>query len=199
MTGAGASQSATPPRGTAALRLALGYALAVAVHVTPEALTRPTPCRDWDLRALLLHAIDSVAALTEGLDHGHIGLYPVADPSAVAADPGALFRQGAQRLLRSCSAADCSGGVVTIGGCPMAGSVLTMAGALEIAVHGWDISQACGQCEPIPAGLAVGLLRTAPLLVTAADRHEQFAKPVTVAVAACPSDRLAAFLGRSAS
>ena len=69
--------------------------------------------------------------------------------------------------------------------------------ALEVALHGWDISRACGQRQPIPRFLAIDLLAIAPLLVPRARLHPLFAAPVAVAATACPSDRLAAFLGRS--
>jgi len=69
--------------------------------------------------------------------------------------------------------------------------------ALEIAVHGWDMSQACGHRRPIPQPLAAGLLTLAPLLVPETGRHPLFAAPATVPPGAGPSDRLAAFLGRT--
>jgi uncharacterized protein (TIGR03086 family) len=197
----GGLRGLTPPGGTAALEWALRYALVAAGHATPELMDRPTPCRAWDLRMLLLHATDSLAALAEGLDDGRVLLHSeaaAADPGmlhseAAAADPGVLFRWRARRLLGSCSRADLADGVITIGGCPMAAMVLVTAGALEIAVHGWDVAQACGSREPIPAPLAAGLLRATDL-----DRRHLFAAPVRVTAAASPSDRLTAFLGRPA-
>jgi len=57
--------------------------------------------------------------------------------------------------------------------------------------------RACGQREPIPRALASGLLVMAPVLVPGTGRHPLFAAPVTVAATAGPSNRLAAFLGRT--
>src|SRR5207342_1411872 len=87
--------------------------------------------------------------------------------------------------------------VIDIAGCPLPVGALEGAGALEVAVHGWDISQACGQRRPIPPALAVDLLAIAPLLVPETGRHPLFAAPVTVTPRADPSDQLAAFLGRT--
>jgi uncharacterized protein (TIGR03086 family) len=191
-----------PPTGMAAFQEALQYALVAAALVTAEQMERPTPCRGWDLRMLLVHATDSLDALAEGLDDGRVrlaadtaGTRPFADAGA---DPGSAFRWRALRLLGSCPRADLADGVITVGGCPMAATVLVAAGALEIAVHGWDIAQACGSREPIPATLAAGLLRAAPHLVTEADRQQLFAAPVRVPAAASPSEQLTAFLGRPA-
>ena len=79
----------------------------------------------------------------------------------------------------------------------LAASVMAGAAALEVAVHGWDISRACGQRQPIPRALAIDLLAIAPVLVPRAGRHPLFAAPVTVPATAGPSDQLAAFLGRA--
>lgn len=191
-----------PPSGVAAFQRALRYALVASGLVTPEQMGRPTPCRGWDLRMLLLHATDSLAALAEGLDDGRVRLpAETAGPGPLAdagTDPGSVFRWRALRLLGSCSRANLAGGVITVGGCPMAPTLLVATGALEIAVHGWDIAQACGSREPIPGPLAAGLLRAAPLLITEADRQQLFAAPVRVPAAASASDRLTAFLGRPA-
>jgi uncharacterized protein (TIGR03086 family) len=184
------------PSGTEAFRQALRYALAATEHVAPELMPRPTPCQGWDLRMLLTHAAESLDALSEGFAGAPIDLVPPAARSDVTADPGFAFRERAWTLLVSCGRAD-PGGLVMVGGCPMAPGLLAAAGALEIAVHGWDITRACGDDAPIPAPLAGWLLRAAPLLISRADRGELFAAPVRVPAGADVSDRLAAYLGRA--
>ena len=70
-------------------------------------------------------------------------------------------------------------------------------GAIEITVHGWDISVACGARRPVPQGLAaVLLLPIAPLLITPDTRPGLFADPVLLPGPAHPGDQLVAFLGR---
>jgi uncharacterized protein (TIGR03086 family) len=196
MNSADAERAVMAPGGSA-LEHALRYAAAAAEPVTLDLMRWPTPCRDWDVRTLLLHAGESLAALAEGLDGGHIALQPQSDCLDLEPDPAGAFRDRAGRLLRSCRGAGRVREIVTIADCPMAPGVLVLAGALEIAAHGWDISQACGCREPIPDALALDLLQVAPFLVTTADRHVLFAPPVSVTAAASPSDRLAAFLGRA--
>ena len=44
-----------PPGAIALLGGAIRYALGVCALVTPAEMTRPTPCADWDLAALLAH------------------------------------------------------------------------------------------------------------------------------------------------
>jgi hypothetical protein len=85
---------------------------------------------------------------------------------------------------------------VYIGDRELTASVVTVAGAIEIAVHGWDISVACDGARVIPFNLAAVLLPIAPLLITAETRSGLFADPVRLARPACPGDELVAFLGR---
>jgi uncharacterized protein (TIGR03086 family) len=195
MTPAGAM--AGPADGTGMLEPAISYALAAVRAVTPEFLSRPTPCRGWDLRMLLRHTIESLAALHEGIDAGCVGLDPAVDDGDLATDPGRAFRDRAGRLLDAWTSPGHQHQVIDIAGCPLAPGVMAGAGALEIAVHGWDMSRACGHRQPIPHALATGLLAIAPLLVPGTGRYPLFAAPVIVAPTAGPSDRLAAFLGRA--
>jgi uncharacterized protein (TIGR03086 family) len=146
---------------------------------------------------LLRHACESLAAFGEGIEAGRVGLDPAAEDGVLAADPARAFRDRAGQLLDAWTGPGHQRQVVEIAGCPLAASVMAAAAALEVAVHGWDISRACGQRQPIPRALAIDLLATAPVLVPRTGRHPLFAAPVTVAATAGPSDRLAAFLGRS--
>jgi uncharacterized protein (TIGR03083 family) len=210
-----------PDPGTGGLlSAALEYALQAAAPAGPWLLARPTPCRDWDLRMLLRHVAESLAVLQEGLTSRRIALHPGPEDAAVTADPLAAFRDRAARLLAAslahdggpgdgtgperhghpvnglCRAAALAHGVILIGGHWLPGDIAAGAGALEVAMHGWDIALACGRPEPIPGPLAARLLQLSPLLVPAGGRAPLFAEPVPVPAAAGPSDQLAAFLGR---
>jgi uncharacterized protein (TIGR03086 family) len=189
--------TAWPAEDARLLEPSISYALGVALAVTPELLSRPTPCGKWDLRMLLRHACESLAAFGEGIEAGRVGLDPAAEDGDLAADPGRAFRRRAGQLLDAWTGPGRQRQVIDIAGCPLAPGAMAAAAALEIAVHGWDISRACGQRQPIPRVLAVDLLAIAPVLVPRTGRHQLFAAPITVAATAGPSDRLAAFLGRS--
>jgi uncharacterized protein (TIGR03086 family) len=192
-----AAPAAWPAEGARLLEPSISYALGVVLAVTPELLSRPTPCREWDLRMLLRHACESLAAIGEGLEAGRIGLDPAAEDGALAADPVRAFRDRACQLLDTWTGPGHQRQVIEVAGCPMTASVMAAAAALEVTVHGWDISRACGQRHPIPRPLALDLLVIAPVLVPRTGRHPLFAVPVTVPATAGPSDRLAAFLGRT--
>lgn len=178
--------------GIGLLERAVDYTLGSLHSVTPAALPRPTPCRDWTLRELLAHMNDSLLALREAADLGRVELsaYP-AD-----GDPIALLKDRACRLLSAWRVSQRE--AVSIGDTAMTTSILTSAGALEIAVHGWDVAEACGGGRPVPEPLAEELLELAPFLLHDADRPGRFGARVQVSPLAGASDRLLAFTGRRA-
>jgi len=67
---------AVPADALGLLEGAIGYALGAVRAVTPQLLSGPTPCADWDLRTLLHHLNDALDVLGEGIDTGRIGPYP---------------------------------------------------------------------------------------------------------------------------
>src|SRR5260370_37100131 len=77
---------------------AVAYALEPVAVITPGLLARTTPCRGWDLRMLLWHCCESLAALREGLAAGRVGPCP-AGCGYGAADPVRTYTVSALRLL----------------------------------------------------------------------------------------------------
>ncbi|MQA84021.1 MAG: TIGR03086 family protein [Streptosporangiales bacterium] len=193
-------ETARQTDGVGLLERAIGYAFPAVEAVTPECLACPTPCRSWDLRMLLHHVNDSLAALYEGMDTGRVGLGLAADDDGdPTTDPAQTFRERAARLLGAWTGVERHEPLIAIADLSLTKSIVTGAGAIEIAVHGWDISQACGHHRPLPYELAVDLLKICPLVVPDNARHSLFAAPITMSAFACPSDRLVAFLGRDPS
>jgi uncharacterized protein (TIGR03086 family) len=182
-----------PVTGRGMLEQAVTYLLDGIRRIAPESMDAPTPCAGWSLRMLLSHTCESLEALTEAFGCGAVGLWP-----APAVAPGAEIasvRARCGRLLAACAVAS-AGERVSVAGYDLTGSVVISAGAVEIAVHGWDIRAAAGHPEPVPAPLAEALLRVVPELVTDGTRDGLFGEPVPVPVMAAAGDRLVAYLGR---
>ena len=181
------------------LAQAVSFADVVLDAVTPQLLSQPTPCRACNLRMLLEHAGESLAALYEGFIIRRVAVTaPQAEVNGPSSAAGLVstFRVRAAALLDASAEAD-GDAQVTIGDQPMPLGCLCTTGALEITMHAWDISQACGQCLPIPDEAAADLLTEALVLVPTLDRYPLFAAPVPVPPGSTASDRLAAYLGRS--
>jgi uncharacterized protein (TIGR03086 family) len=192
-----------PPSGaTGLLAGAISYMLGVCALVRPGEMALPTPCADWDLGMLLGHLSDSMADLETAIRTGHLDLER--PPDQVAGDPVETLRDRAAQLLCAVYGYGGPGCFVAVGGLPVPAGLVACTGAVEIAVHGWDVSAArsrasCGEADhgevrPIPAVLATRMLRLGPLLVVG--REGLFAVPVDVPAQASPGDRLVGYLGR---
>ena len=188
---------------------AISYALRVCALVGPGEMTLPTPCAEWDLGMLLGHLSDSMADLETALRTGGLDLdRPGNPPDPGTGDPVELIRERAAGLLCASygysvpETPEIPGRLerfVAVGGLPMPAGLVACTGAVEIAVHGWDVSAARGRAgrggvQPIPAALASRMLGLCPLLV--AGREGLFAAPVEVPDQASPGDRLVGYLGR---
>ncbi len=118
---------------------AISYMLGVCAPIGPAEMTLPTPCADWDLAMLLGHLCRSLADLETALRTGQLDLE---EPASAVGDPVEVLRDRAAQLL--CTGY-CFGGperFVAVGGLPMPAGLVACTGAVEIAVHGWDVSAA---------------------------------------------------------
>jgi len=186
------------------LASAISYALGACVQVARREMTLPTPCTDWDLEALLAHLAASMADLESALRTGHLDPEPddpaTPDPDDPTIppldgdDPVELLRDRAANLLFACYAHHGPDQFVLVGDLPLPAEIVTCTGAVEIAVHGWDVRAARGRGAPIPPALATRMLRLSPFLVTG--REGLFGTPVQVPAQASPGDQLVAYLGR---
>ena len=189
-----------PSGALALLASAISYALGACVKVAPAEMALPTPCTDWDLEALLAHLASSMADLESAFRTGHLDLdsHDPAGPDPVGDEPVEVLRDRAANLLFACYSHHGGDRFVLVGGLPLPAGIVACTGAVEIAVHGWDVSAARagrGQSgRPIPPALATRMLRLSPLLVTG--REGLFGAPVQVPSQASPGDRLVAYLGR---
>ena len=195
----------TLPGAIGLLAGAVSYMLGVCAPLGPEEMALPTPCPHWDLARLLSHLCESMADLEAALRTGRLDLD--GPPGRTGGDPVEALRDRAAELL---CAGYCYGGperFVTVDGLPIPAGVVACTGAVEIAVHGWDVSAARARAgrgstgegdvqeAPIPAALATRMLRLGPLLV--AGREGLFAVPVEVPAQASPGDQLVGYLGRN--
>lgn len=135
----------------ALLERAVGYTrscLALLPRAAPDAAT---PCAGWDLTRLLRHMDDALAAFTEAAETGYVA--PAGPREPHPALLAASLRDRACRLLGAW-AHEPGRPVVSVAGQGLATPLLAATGAVEIAVHGWDVARACGEDRPLPEALA---------------------------------------------
>ena len=177
------------------LQDSVNYARRTVRAVTAEDLSQPTPCREWDLRALLNHLNDSLLTLSTACRTGRVGLEPCLPAGRNDDAPLATFDRYSALLLTDGPRRRAWRGVVVVD-LPLDERLLVAAGAIEVSLHGWDVGQAVGRPDSLPDWLAFELLAIAPLVVDDTCRSPQFGPAVAVPPASRPATRLLAYLGR---
>ncbi|MFN8194105.1 MAG: maleylpyruvate isomerase family mycothiol-dependent enzyme [Nocardioidaceae bacterium] len=187
-----AGSSATLDRPLELLERALAFTRPVLVRVAGHDAGEPTPCAPWDLGDLLSHMVDGFTAFLQGA----AGLVSPYDAPALPRDPALLA--GHLRDL-GCGVlgdwATTSRRETLLGLVPLPTDRLLEVAALEIAVHGWDLSRVCASDHVLPPELAAGLLPLAVRRVGPLDRPGRFG-PVLEPVRRDPASLLLAQLGR---
>ncbi|MEV5326045.1 maleylpyruvate isomerase N-terminal domain-containing protein [Nonomuraea sp. NPDC052634] len=110
-------------------------------------------------------------------------------------NPALLLRDSATEVLGRWVAL-AGDDLVAVGDRHLTRPMVAAVGAIEVAVHGWDVAMACGERRPLPPLLAEELLDLARLFVTAEERFVRFAPPLAVPPHAPAHDHLLAYLGR---
>jgi uncharacterized protein (TIGR03086 family) len=172
------------------------------VKATPAGmLDVPTPCSEWDARALLNHVIGTLW-LAEALFGDQHPRYPMAPGSLPPADlaggdPAAAYAEAATAALAAVAAGDALTRLHVTPLGEMPGPGLAGFTTLDILVHGWDLARATGQPADLDGRLAAHVLGFAgQALATPESRAARIGPAVPVAADAPVTHRLVAFLGR---
>ena len=187
--------TASPPRTVAVLDSAVTWTHSCLQRARTSPLHLPTPCSDWDLGELLLHMDESLVAIAEAAEVGHVVVDPQPGPLP---DTGQLVDRVVQRACRTRAAWQqrLTSAPVSVGDLPLGRDTVALVSALEIAVHGWDVAVATGQDRLLPEDLATRLYDVALAVVTPDERGQRFGPAVPVSDSAPTSARLLGHLGR---
>jgi uncharacterized protein (TIGR03086 family) len=160
-------------------------------------LSAPTPCQDWDLRGLLRHIHASLEEVSDVLAVREFdGGSDSAPWPGVRADPVAALRASIVDLLLASTSLPTAGRWCEIWDRSLPAEIVVYVAAIEMALHAWDIAQACRTDRPIPADLASALLGISPPLAEAGLAGHVFAEPLEVSATATPGEQLLALFGR---
>jgi uncharacterized protein (TIGR03086 family) len=161
--------------------------------VGPEDFDKPTPCPDWDVRALLSHFVGVVVNMGRGA--GGEALLTPDEAFAVGDDLAGRFRAEADRTLAAWRDQGLEG-EVDVGAGPMPASLAIGVNLVDTSTHTWDVAKATGQPAELPDDLATTVLGVAQGFVPQLRDVVGIAPPVPVGDDASPTDRLVAFMGR---
>jgi uncharacterized protein (TIGR03086 family) len=161
--------------------------------VQPTQLSAPTPCREWDVRALVGHMMGVIVNMGRGASGTEL-----VDPGSItlADDLDTQFRTEADRTLAAWKARD-TDGEVNIGAGPMPVPAAMGINLIDTATHSWDVARATGQDGRLPDDLAAMVLAAAQASVN--DQVRAFAgidPAVPAPAGASATEQLVAFLGR---
>jgi len=178
------------------LERAFGSTGRIVAGIRPTQLSEPTPCKEWDVGAVLAHATGVISrfrstALRES-PPSEMGDDRVADDFVGA------YRAAAESTLAAWSRPQALEGTCRL---PIGMEVPARAAAgintVDALVHGWDLARATGQDPTLDPALATAALEFCRLAITDDIRARgAFAAIVPVSDEATPTDRLVAFLGR---
>jgi uncharacterized protein (TIGR03086 family) len=167
----------------------------VVAQVHAEDLTRPTPCSEWDARALLEHMLESIDAF-----RAHAARTPAAETPTREVSDNVLevYDEATSAALETWRAPGALDGEVTLGvGITIPAEVAAGISTADCLVHGWDLQRALGGDLEVDPELADHVLAISSAVVTPDFRGPAtFGPEVTVGADASPTARLVGFLGR---
>ena len=158
---------------------------------------RPTPCTEWDVRALLNHLIlwtsYSLAARAQGepVDQDLMDRDFAAAPG-FAAD----YRAQLDRALTAWADPATWESSLDVMGTPTPSADVAALNIAEMVLHGWDLAAATGQTYTVSEPAAAAAMRAVEANADLFREYKGFAEPVEVTPTASTLDRLLALSGR---
>ncbi len=174
---------------------AVAQADRVIAAVPADALALPSPCDQWDVRAVVNHMVTGNLMFVSLVTGG-----PKPDRTAdhLGADPVAAFRDAAARLSDAFVRHDVLSGTFPTPFGTGPGTLLVHMRIGEMVAHAWDVAAPTGQADtldPVLAEQALSIYRSAPRMPRG--EGSPFGAEVEAPPDADPVTRLAAFLGRA--
>jgi uncharacterized protein (TIGR03086 family) len=170
----------------------------IVAAVRPDQLALPTPCTEYDVRALLSHTVgglNRIALVGEGAD-------ALAMPARADGVPDdgwlAAYRAAAGRATAAWADDAKLDALFEVPWGKVPGRVAVSGYVQEITVHGWDLARATGQPTELDPELATWVLAVAQRILPPQPRGGEipFGPVVPVPPGARVYAQLAAWLGR---
>jgi uncharacterized protein (TIGR03086 family) len=164
--------------------------------LTSDDMTLPTPCAEWDVRALVEHLVGGNHLFAEAASGTAVD-WSAREGDRLGGDPAAAWTASADAVTRAFADADLDREVDMRFGCvPVRQAILVH--FVDVLTHGWDLAVARGLDAALDDDVA-----TAALDVVAFYPPDLFGTPTyfaaqrTAPADASPGERLVAALGRT--
>lgn len=177
----------------------LDLAESLIAQVRPEQATLPTPCRSWDVGALVTHLVNGTSQFTAAAAGGRPDWS--APTPEIGGDWAGAFRAGATGLRAAWQQAGDLSEEIDLPIGRVQKSFVANQQLAEFAVHSWDLATATGQRVRFPAEACEAALAWARTALRPQFRGDEasgmaFGPETQVPDDAPAEDRLAAFFGR---
>ena len=165
--------------------------------VSPEQFDGPTPCTDWDVRALMNHLILWTSYSLERRAHGEsVSEELMSTDFAAAPDFAAAYRAQLDRALAAWADPAAWDRKLDVMGTPMASADVAAMNLMDMVLHAWDLAVATGQAYTLPEAAAEVVARAVAANAELFRQYQGFAVPVPVPPGASALDRALAASGR---
>lgn len=187
---------------TDALAASFATARGVLANVDPGDLGGATPCASWDLRRVVNHLIGGAHWFAISTDAGASPeVDDTEDTDYASGDIVAEYDSATAEALRAFGADGALERMITLPFGTFPGAAFMGLATLDHFAHAWDVAKATGQSTDLAPEMAEELLGAARSMIgdqfRGPDGVAPFGPEVEADGAACPADRLAAFLGRT--
>lgn len=168
----------------------------IVAGVKPDQLGDPTPCSDWDVRALLNHTIGGVYMFDDAAQ-GKEPNEAMFGQDLVGGDPADAYEQGAAKLKQTVRKPGVLDGAWTMPFGATPGQIAIGIATVETVIHGWDVAKATRQNADFDPELTEAAMAAARMFPPDIARAPGVFGPEVDCPPDAPAhDRLAAFLGR---
>jgi uncharacterized protein (TIGR03086 family) len=169
----------------------------VVAGVDPAQFADPTPCTEWDVRALVNHLILWTSYSLERRAHGE-SVAPELMERDFAAEPGfaADYRDQLDRALAAWADPAVWDRKLNVMGSATAATDVAALMVVEMVLHGWDLAVATGQLYTVTAATAEAALEAIDANAELFRQYQGFADPVPVPPDAPVIARALALSGR---
>jgi uncharacterized protein (TIGR03086 family) len=182
----------------ARLARALDQTGAIIARVRPEQASLPTPCRAWDVHALVNHVVQDVRMFTTTVGGSE---WDRSEADVIGDDWTAAYTEAANALLAAWRREGALEEMVRLPLGEVSAAWRLDQQIADLVVHAWDIARATGQPTDLDPELGQASLAWARQNLRPEFRGDEgraaFGPEVPVPADAPLHDRLAAFFGRN--
>jgi uncharacterized protein (TIGR03086 family) len=162
--------------------------------VKADDMSKPTPCSEFDVRALLNHMLGGLSMLTTAAA-GEKAAMPKGDQ--VGSDPAGTYDERRSALLAVVRGPGVLDRAWELPYGPMDGQMMAGIAFMEHLTHAWDVAKATGQDTTLPADLVAECVQVVTPMDAMLRGPGVCGPALTVPDTASAQDKFIAFMGRN--